>query len=193
MSGVRNKFPQSGTFKEQKSYVDTLPWAHDDKLTPIVTAIENSQAPFSVKPTDIPHDVSVDVFHHAVTKSNNKVANSANSDSDDDNEENTVKQQSTDAMVTRRLIVSSNKTKEKITLRLPDSGKTYTLQFNADGSVKKVTTAEQPLSQLAVGLEKQPGIVVKAVDTSRGNQLYTAFNQDCNQANESTVKFNKSL
>jgi hypothetical protein len=177
MTGARNKFPQSGTFNEQKG-------------SPIVTSIEKSQAPFSVKAADIPNGVSVDVFHHAVTKSNNNAASATENDSDDDNDDS-VKQQSTDAMVTRRLIVSSTKTKEKITLRLPDSGKTYTLQFNADGSVKKVTTAQQPLSQQAVGLEKQPGIVVKAVDTTRGREMFTAFNQNCDQEQTSTKKFNK--
>jgi hypothetical protein len=179
------KFPSQGTFTEQTAYIDTLPQRVDDgpKGQAIKVVLKN-ESPFAVDSKDIPVNVKVEVYHHSLSAPPIQSATApvkkhkpAETDSDSDNDEG----QQTTAVITRVLKVSNQSKKEKITAHMAnnnDTATSFTLRFNADGTIKSVKQKLVPMEKIQQGLfsadhKSQIGVVVKAKEESQQGELYT--------------------
>jgi hypothetical protein len=176
------KFPKQSIYSDQAAFVDRLPEEYDKgPRGQTLRAVAAKESPFATDSREIPAGVNVEVYHHSLSAppaqpalSTNQSSPAANeSDSDDDS-------QHTTAVVTRVLKVSGQSKKEKIIARLATSDNSthsFTLKFNADGTIKSVKHSSLPMNKIKIGLfdakgDQQAGVVVKAQDTTQ-RSLFT--------------------
>lgn len=150
------QFPTSGTYSEQKKYVDLLPPAKTHSIIDdALDTVKKSDAPFNLTPKDLPRGINLEIFHHGVHE---KTDDSRAPENDDEGEEIT-------GVLTRRVnITKEGNKKEKMVLHVADAtgaSSVFAINLKPDGTLGKITCKKQSIQKFREGLFGKAGVVAK--------------------------------
>lgn len=187
MSKSHEIFPKNESFETQEKFVNSLPSnTKNDAREKAIQIIQSKESPFTALPNELPKNIKITMYHHSITKTSLQVTQHDNDSDDDSDNEKESKMTSTDAIVKRKLRLSSTgKKTEKITVHVPSNNKnsddstTFAITFNDDGSLKGVSTSTESLSTLTKGLDQSNKngtvIIAQEIEGNNAGKLYSAY------------------